>query len=174
MTEPPDLRPREIADKPHTLTRTQAAAGGFAAAIALAVPGIILFEGTIHHGYRDPIGIVTSCTGHTGPDAILGRVYSASECTAQLEADLRLAEANIRPCIRVPISDKTRAAFISFSFNVGARAFCRSTVARDLNAGRRAHACAGLSRWVYAVGRPLPGLVRRRATERRLCEEGLR
>jgi hypothetical protein len=31
-------------------------------------------------------------------------------------------------------------------------------------------ACAELSRWTYAGGKQLPGLVRRRAAERQLCE----
>ncbi|HHG5564729.1 TPA: glycoside hydrolase family protein [Pseudomonas aeruginosa] len=44
---------------------------------------------------------------------------------------------------------------------------------RKLNAGDVRGACAELSRWVYAGGKKLGGLVRRRAAERELCEIGL-
>ncbi|WP_405045477.1 glycoside hydrolase family protein [Pseudomonas aeruginosa] len=49
----------------------------------------------------------------------------------------------------------------------------RSTLLRKLNAGDVRGACAELSRWVYAGGKKLGGLVRRRAAERELCEIGL-
>ena len=56
------------------------------------------------------------------------------------------------------------------AFNVGNARFCSSTLARKANAGDMAGACAELSRWTYAGGKPLPGLVKRRATERAICE----
>ena len=73
-------------------------------------------------------------------------------------------------CIKRPMTDGQKAAFLSFAFNVGNRAFCDSTLARKANAGDMAGACAELSRWTYAGGKQLPGLVRRRATERAVCE----
>ena len=99
-----------------------------------------------------------------------------AECRAFLDGDVRRHADGIARCIAVDAPPESLAAFVSFSFNVGIEGFCRSGVRRDLNAGRLAQACAGLSRWVYA-GRPLrrvQGLVNRRAAERRLCERGLR
>lgn len=152
----------------------RAIVGGTAAAALLAL--VMASEGTIFHPYQDPINVWTECTGHTGPDVIhnIHHVISPADCRATLMADLSNTALGIAPCIRVPISDNTRAAMISFSFNVGVRRFCSSGIARDLNAGRAAAACAGLSHWVFAGGRQLPGLVRRRAAERHLCESGLR
>lgn len=69
--------------------------------------------------------------------------------------------------------DSQRAAFLSFAFNVGDDAFCRSTLVRMVNAGDINSACAELSRWTYASGTQLPALVRRRAAERQLCEQEL-
>ena len=65
------------------------------------------------------------------------------------------------------------AAFLSFAFNVGNGAFCGSTLTRKANAGDMPGACAELSRWTYAGGKQMPGLVIRRAAERQLCERGL-
>jgi lysozyme len=45
------------------------------------------FEGTILRGYKDPIGIVTACTGHT-KTAVLGRPYTPAECEELLQVDL--------------------------------------------------------------------------------------
>jgi len=145
-----------------------------AACCAIAAPVVLLAEGKVNVGYRDPIGIVTSCVGHTGDGAVLGRKYTDAECSAQLQADLTHHAEAVNDCIRVDAPLKTRAAFVSFGFNVGASAFCTSTAARKLNAGDYLGACAELSRWTRAGGKVLPGLVKRRAVERALCEAGIR
>ena len=140
-----------------------------AAVMGLAVPVVYYFEGDIRHGYRDPIGIVTACSGHTAT-AQLGRRYTAEECRDLLVRDLELHNAEMLRCVGVDLPAHVHAALLSFTFNVGGQAFCASTLVRKLNAGDLAGACAELSRWVYARGRQLPGLVKRRAAERRLCE----
>lgn len=137
--------------------------------VALAWPVIQHFEGDIRKGYRDPVGIVTACRGHT-QFAQLGRTYSERECDELQAADMWKHDAEMMACIKVPLTDGQRAAFLSFSFNVGTGAFCGSTLARKLNAGDYAGACAELSKWVYAGGKAYPGLVRRREAERALCE----
>lgn len=98
-----------------------------------------------------------------------GQRYTEAQCEAMLYADL-LKHAAALDCIKRPMTDGQKAAFLSFAFNVGNRAFCDSTLARKANAGDMAGACAELSRWTYAGGKQLPGLVRRRATERAVCE----
>lgn len=47
---------------------------------------------------------------------------------------------------------------------------CASTLARKANAGDMPGACAELSKWVFANKAKLPGLVKRRAAEREVCE----
>lgn len=119
-------------------------------------------------GYRDPIGIVTACSGHT-KTAVLGRPYTVEECNQLLDQDLAEHAAGAMACINVPTSTGERAAYVSFAFNVGVGAFCKSTMARKLNAGDHKAACDELMRWTRAGGRELPGLVTRRETERDLC-----
>lgn len=139
-----------------------------AAVVALAVPVILVSEGTVLHGYRDPIGIVTACTGHTGPDAQM-RAYTKAECEELLYSDLA-KHADALGCIRRPMKPHEQAAFLSFAFNVGNHAFCLSTLVMKANTGDMAGACAELSRWTMAGGKVHPGLVKRRAAERALCE----
>lgn len=143
-----------------------------AAAAALVVSTVAVHEGTVLRTYRDPIGIVTACTGHTGPELAMGQTFTRAQCEAILHQDLA-KHADALGCIRQPLTDGQSAAFVSFAFNVGNGAFCGSTLARKANAGDMAGACAELSRWTYAGGKQLPGLVRRRAAERQLCERGL-
>ena len=143
-----------------------------AGATALAVPLVMLYEGTVLQSYRDPIGIITACVGHTGPELRMGQRYTRQQCEDMLYGDL-LKHAQALDCIKQPMTDGQKAAFLSFAFNVGNKAFCDSTLARKANAGDMAGACAELSRWTRAGGRELPGLVKRRAAERELCERGL-
>ena len=143
-----------------------------AAAAALVVSTVAFYEGTVLRTYRDPIGIVTACTGHTGPELRMGQTFTKEQCTEMLYVDL-LKHAQALECVKRPMSDGQKAAFLSFSFNVGNGAFCSSTLVRKANARDMPGACAELSRWTYAGGKQLPGLVNRRAAERKLCEQGL-
>lgn len=143
-----------------------------AAAAALAVSVVAMQEGTVLRTYRDPIGIITACTGHTGPELKMGQTFTHEQCEQMLYGDL-LKHVAALDCITAPMEDGQKAAFLSFSFNVGNGAFCSSTLARKANAGDMRGACAELSRWTLAGGKQLPGLVNRRAAERKLCEQGL-
>lgn len=142
-----------------------------AAAVALVVPLVVTYEGIVPRSYRDPIGIVTACVGHTAT-AQLGRTYTRQECETLLYGDLD-KHADALACVRASLTDGQKAAFLSFAFNVGAQKFCSSTLVKKANQGDMPGACAELSRWTFAGGKELPGLVKRRAAERQLCEQGV-
>jgi lysozyme len=129
-------------------------------------------EGLEQVGYIDPTGTATACLGHV-KTAKVGAYYSQQQCMALLAQDVTEHAMAIAPCIKVPVPHESMVAFISFGFWSGAKNFCTSTLAKKLNAGDLAGACAELSRWTYSRGKQLPGLVRRRAEERRWCESGL-
>jgi lysozyme len=141
--------------------------GAVAAAAALAF--VAGKEGTVYRTYRDPIGIITACTGHVDSSLRLGTTYTPEQCRAMLYEDLA-KHADDLDCVKVPLNDNQKVALLSFTFNVGRANFCGSTLVRKANAGDMPGACAELSRWVMAGGRQLPGLVNRRAAERELCE----
>lgn len=151
--------------------RSGAGPAGLAASV-LAMAGVMVsyHEGYIPNTYRDPVGIPTICYGHTGPDVTPDRVATREECMALLDGDLLVAWRGVQRCIHDPIEPHQAAALVSFTFNVGVNAMCSSTLARKANAGDWTGACAELSRWVYAKGIRLPGLVKRRADERAMCE----
>ena len=143
-----------------------------AIAIALAAPA----EGLRRVVYFDPPGIATVCMGHTGPGLVKGKVYSLAECDAFLTADMRKAVSIVDACVP-GLPNNVLAAFSDAVFNMGPTIACNksaSTAARLLAEGKLMDACAQLSRWNLAriggVLVPLPGLTKRRAEERVLCE----
>ncbi len=70
----------------------------------------------------------------------------------------------------VPLTQWQFDALCSFAYNVGAQNLRTSTLLRKLNARDYAGAAAQFDRWVMADGKPLPGLVKRRALERAMFE----
>ncbi|MNK29196.1 Lysozyme RrrD [compost metagenome] len=140
-----------------------------AASVTVLTAYVPQFEGTILRGYRDPIGIVTACTGHTAT-AVLGKPYTRAECEAMLQQDLVKHAEGVLACtpgLKGQIGPLSSA--VSFAFNVGNGAYCRSTMARKFMAGDIDGACNEFQRWTYAGGRQLPGLVKRRQVEAEIC-----
>ncbi|MCL1125220.1 hypothetical protein L2764_12225 [Shewanella surugensis] len=62
---------------------------GLTSAVALS-GGILVAEneGLVLGTYLDPIGIVTSCYGHTGGELQLGQDFTEAQCLEQLAVDL--------------------------------------------------------------------------------------
>lgn len=141
-----------------------------AVAAASAVSLVAYFEGYVPTVYRDPIGRLAVCYGHDDQTLKPGTTYTRAQCEMMLVDDLA-KHAEALNCIKSPMTDGQKAAFVSFAYNVGVQGFCGSTLVRKANAGDMAGACAELSRWVMAGGKKLPGLVNRRAAERELCEK---
>lgn len=137
---------------------------------ALAATVAVYFEGKIPYTHADPVGIPSFCYGHTGPDVTPGRVAKPGECEELLEEDLATAYSAVKRCITSPMQPHQAAALTSATYNAGPKIVCGSTLQRLANAGDWAGACKQLDRWVWAQGRKLPGLIKRRAAERAICE----
>lgn len=148
-----------------------------ASAAAMLIAQVTDFEGMVLRGYRDPVGIATKCAGDT-TNVTVGQVYTLAECQASLESQLVAHAEPVLKCTPGIVGNTYRVVgVISFAYNVGYKAYCGSTTARRFNAGDVAGACramnesdTGRPQWVTARGAVLPGLVKRRAIERKLCE----
>jgi len=155
----------------------RAAVAGVAAALsaaALAAPLVVDFEGWRNVPYPDPaLGsqLMTVCAGATS--GVQDRVYTDHQCAELLARDLAVHAQAIAPCLPADLPVETRAAFVSAAYNLGPRAFCNSSMSRKAQGGDLLGACDALRLWVNAGGRPMPGLVRRRAVERSLCLSGI-
>lgn len=164
----PDPRPRAL-----VRANVGKAAGGLAAALAIAIPLVTVWEGERRVGYADVIGVASYCFGGTGPEAVVGKRYTAAECQSQLAQDIISHARPLQRCITRELPPEVFAAFISLSYNIGPAGVCKSSVVRYANAGNLPAACASISKFNRAGGRVIRGLVNRRADERRLCERGL-
>jgi len=103
-----------------------------------------------------------SC-GHEVEDFIDG--ITKEQASNLLKQDANLAEQAVGRFIRVALTDGQFDALVSFTFNLGSGALQRSTLRSKLNRKDYAGASREFSRWVWAGGRRLKGLVRRRHAE---------
>lgn len=143
-----------------------------AVVVTAAVALVAQFEGTRYVAYPDPAtrgAPWTICKGHTR-NVKEGDTATRKQCDDWLREDLDEANDAINRCISVPLNDNQRAALMSAVMNAGPSLVCGSSLQRKANAGDLMSMCGELSRWIYADGRVLPGLVRRRSEERALCE----
>lgn len=152
--------------------RNKIAIGALTGVLGMTGALVSWFEGRSLVAYLDPVGIPTICEGVT-LGVKLGDQATPAQCDQLLQRELRIALTAVDRQVRAPLPDTRRAALGSFVYNVGERQFSSSTLLRLLNSGDVRGACAQLSRWVYAGGKQLAGLVNRRAAERELCEVGL-
>jgi Phage-related lysozyme (muraminidase) len=139
---------------------------------ATAVSMVQAHEGLRTKAYLDPVGIPTICYGHTGPEVKLGLTYTVERCNDILLKDIALHRAGVEKCIKAPLTPNQRDAVVSFAFNVGVPKFCKSTMARKLNARDYIGAADEFPKWANARvnGKlvKLPGLIKRRRDERNL------
>ena len=150
--------------------RTLAAILGTAAAAAL-IQFVPTQEGTVYKTYKDIGGVLTYCTGAT-EHAIAGKVYTPAECRAQLDHDLAVAAEGMMACVHVPLTVGQKVAFTDTTYNIGVKAFCGSSMARQTNAGNKLGGCDALMKWVYVGPRVVQGLVNRRTKVRAFCMAG--
>ncbi len=143
--------------------------------IEKAIELIKKWEGFRREAYQDPVGIWTIGYGTTvyvsGDKVRPGDSITQSNAEFQLK---RHIEDKILPkldvILRQSVNDNQRNALISFIYNVGMGAFRRSTMLKMINYGDFFGAAAQFDRWVYAGGKRLNGLVKRRKEERALFE----
>lgn len=149
---------------------------------------ITKFEGYHPAPYLDPIGKPTVGYGHLIPPSEfeyfgvrkLGKRYvldnpeqhalSREEVMMLFGIDIRRFIVGVDDLINVPLTANQYAAVLSFSFNLGLGNLRTSTLRKRINAGDHGDVPYQLSRWVYAGGRKLRGLVRRRKAEAALYQ----
>ncbi len=145
------------------------------AALALSAAGlvgIVLREDYRGEAYVPVAGDVPTIGFGTTDGVQLGDTTTPPKALARALIDAQKFEGALRQCVGVPLHQHEYDVYVSFAYNVGADAFCRSTLVKKLNDGDYAGACAELKRWNKAGGRVLPGLVARREAEYQQCMGG--
>jgi len=157
------------------MSRLRTALKGLTAAGVLAIGTIGAYEGLRLKSYPDVIGIWTVCYGET-KGIKPGMKFTKAQCDNMFADRLEEFETGMRKCLARPdgIPVKSYVAFLSLTYNIGERGFCRSSVARRVNSGDIRGACEALLLYNRAGGRVVKGLVNRRASENKMCLEGAR
>lgn len=123
------------------------------------------FEGFSPVVYADIAGHSTIGYGHlVRPGERWGRI-SEAEAEQLLRRDVAAAEQAVCALIAEPLHDNRFAALVSFTFNLGSGALQRSTLRQKINRGEHEAVPRELLRWVWAGGRRIRGLERRRQAE---------
>lgn len=136
--------------------------------------------------YADPIGILTIGWGHaitfggrflknTSADRLLARkLYpngiTRAEAEQLLAHDINEHSRDLEATIGVPLTDNQFAAVASLVFNIGMKAFLRSSLLKALKTKNYKLAATRFAPWNTAGGKVLSGLVRRRAAEAKLFQ----
>lgn len=149
------------------MTKVRTAAAGLAISGA-ALVGIATYEGYRDNAYQDTVNVWTIGFGETA-GVKPGQKTDPVRALVQLQASADKHAKGMVECITAPISQNEFDAYLSFTYNVGVGAFCRSSLVKLLNQGKYEEACAELKKWVYAGGKPLAGLVTRRKKEYQTC-----
>lgn len=147
-------------------------AAAWAAAGTLAVSPIAGLEGIKLTPYQDVAKVWTDCYGRT-EGVVPGVRRTKAFCDSFLAKDIKRHADGMQACVSVDVPVTSLVGLISFGYNVGVGAFCRSTLVKKLNAGDLEAACDELPKWNKAGGVVWSGLVKRRVFERQLCRSGL-
>ena len=130
------------------------------------------FEGCRLSAYQCSAGVWTNGIGHTAGVKPQTHI-SERQAAVNLVEDVMRVEKGIARCMPVAMPQPVYDAVVSFAFNVGVTAACKSTLAFFINKGQWRDACEQLPRWVFVNGERVTGLERRRTNELAYCLRGV-
>lgn len=155
---------------------------------ALVLAASTLVGIAVHEGYREdayipvPGDVPTIGFGSTAGVRIGDRTTPERSLIRLLDEIEGIYASGVKRCVTAPLYQHEYEAFVSLAYNVGIATFCRKAkpgrppnLIDLINAGRYAEACARIEAFKYGPDghggkKVLPGLVKRRAQERALCE----
>jgi lysozyme len=144
--------------------------------VATAFSFLCVWEGVSYkavHERIDPPGVITVCNGITNydqPNLKAGDRFTPEQCKMLLSKALPKYDACIQQNVKVDLPPRRHVAMLSYIYNTGCGNFRKSSILRDLNAGRTKQACDDfLHSALTANGKFLQGLANRRHAERALC-----
>lgn len=136
---------------------------------ASALVGIVAHEGYSSIAYFPVPGDVPTIGFGTTGGVKIGDKTNPVQALDRALKDVSKFEGAIRQCVTAPLHQYEYDAYVSLSYNIGARAFCGSTLVRKLNAQDYAGACQEILKWDKFQGGALRGLTLRRQSEFKKC-----
>ncbi len=136
---------------------------------AATLVGIAMHEGYRSDAYTPVAGDVPTIGFGTTENVKLGDKISVERALVRLLDDASEFEQAVKRCAPVPMYQYEFDAYVSLSYNIGAGAFCSSTLVKKLNSGDYVGACEQILRWDRFKGKQLAGLTKRRQQEYKKC-----
>ena len=96
---------------------------------------------------------------------------SVEEASEFLKKDVEKAERAVNDLVKHELNQNQFDALVSFVFNLGRDKFRASSLLKFLNSAHFPLAAGQFDRWIYADGKVMQGLVKRRAAEKKLFLE---
>lgn len=162
------------------------------AALGLSAAGfgsLALYEGYSGKAIIPTPGDVPTIGLGSTKDVKLGDTITPPVAIARALRELQGYETALKGCVKVPLTQSEYDAYVDLAYNIGAQAFCSSTLVRELNAGNYTAGCAHIEDFVCGPASPataakpgqkcysakapkrvLKGLQVRRAATRAMCE----
>ena len=146
---------------------------------ASTLVGIAVHEGYKGEAYIPVPGDVPTIGYGTTAGVKMGDKTTPTRSLVRLLDELEGVYAQgVKRCVTVPLYQYEYEAFVRLAYNVGVPTFCRKALPGKpdnlidlINKGKYAEACERIEAFKYGPGRKvLPGLVKRRAEERKICE----
>jgi lysozyme len=136
---------------------------------------ICLFEGFSSEPYLCPANVWTYAYGSTrdfrgNPVHEQTTPISEPDARSLLGIELAQFERRVRRLLPIDLEQHQFDPILSFTYNLGAGALQASTLRKKILRYDMDGAAREFDRWVFAGGRKLAGLVRRRAAERDMFE----
>ncbi len=125
------------------------------------------FEGFRKNSYLCPANVWTIGYGTTD-NVKQGDTCSEHDAEQYLIRDVKRFADAINENVKVPLTQNQFDSLCCFVYNVGIGAFKKSTLLTKLNAKDYKGASEQFARWNKAGGKELPGLTKRRESERAL------
>lgn len=124
------------------------------------------FEGCVLESYKCPAGVWTIGYGHTR-NVKPKQVLTEKQAETLLRVDLAVFERGVTSALYgVRLNSNQFSALVSFAFNLGLGNLRNSTLLKKIKANPFDKSIrTEFGKWVFANGKPLDGLARRRKAE---------
>jgi lysozyme len=136
---------------------------------ASALVGIAVHEGYSPVAYEPVKGDVPTIGFGTTEGVKHGDTITPERALVRLLKDANKFQTAVKTCAPVPMYQYEFDAYVSLTYNIGAKNFCSSTLVKKLNASDYSGACKEILRWDRFKGKPLAGLTKRRQEEYNKC-----
>lgn len=120
---------------------------------ALALVGLVTSEGYTDRAVIPTKGDVPTLGFGSTTGVKMGDTTTPVRALQRAQKELETVyEAGVKRCAPVPMFQHEYDVYVDMAYNIGVKAFCESSMVRELKAGRYIEACKAILMWKRAAG----------------------